>query len=66
MPPLDVIWVGVLETCDCCGDEYPMSWISYNGIQFLCAACGCNYSPDEKVQENCLRNETASTTLNPQ
>lgn len=32
-------WIGVLEECDCCHDEYPMSWIIYNGIQFLCYAC---------------------------
>lgn len=32
-------WIGVLETCDLCGDEYPMSWIIYTGVQFLCAAC---------------------------
>lgn len=28
-----------IETCDLCGDEYPMSWIIYTGAQFLCAAC---------------------------
>ena len=32
-------FVGVLETCDLCGDEYPMSWIIYTGKQFLCYAC---------------------------
>lgn len=34
-----VEWIGVLETCDLCGDEYPMSWIRYTGRQFLCASC---------------------------
>ena len=32
-------FIGVLETCDCCGDEYPMSWIIFTGSQFLCYAC---------------------------
>jgi hypothetical protein len=42
----DIIWVGVLETCDCCHDVFPMSWIIYTGKQFLCYAC---YYPDGRA-----------------
>ncbi len=44
-------WVGVLEECDCCHEEFPMSWIVYNGIQFLCYACayGSDYEHTGRV-----------------
>ena len=35
----ELVWMGSLETCDLCGDIYPMSWITFTGRQFLCAAC---------------------------
>lgn len=35
----DVEWVGVLEECDLCHEFYPMSWIIFTGVQFLCYAC---------------------------
>lgn len=44
---MDLYWIGTLETCDLCGDEYPMSWIEFNGVQFLCLKCRCEYKPNE-------------------
>lgn len=35
----EIVWIGVDETCDLCGDIYPMSWIRFTGTQFLCMAC---------------------------
>lgn len=32
-------FLGVLEECDLCHMEWPLSWIVYNGIQFLCYGC---------------------------
>lgn len=29
-------YVGPLETCDCCGDEFALLWIVFTGRQFLC------------------------------
>jgi hypothetical protein len=39
VPLIDIQWIGTLETCDLCGDEFPMSWVRFTGRQFLCAAC---------------------------
>lgn len=42
-PPVDfsqgLRWVGSLEVCDGCGEEYPMCWIELTDGRLLCAAC---------------------------
>ena len=42
-----LIWVGVPEKCDCCGETYPMCWITFDGKRYLCTSC--NYD----LKENC-------------
>lgn len=32
-------WLGPIESCDLCHEIYPLSWIEFNGTQFLCLAC---------------------------
>lgn len=36
-----LVWIGVPETCDRCGERYPMSWITItnDGKRFLCVEC---------------------------
>lgn len=34
-----MMWIGVLERCDCCHEQYPMSWVIYDGNGFWCWAC---------------------------
>jgi hypothetical protein len=49
----DIQWIGTLETCDLCGDEFPMSWVRFTGRQFLCAACdGRVLAKTHPVQES--------------
>jgi len=35
----NIEWLGNLEQCDLCHDDYPMAWIQYSGKQFLCFSC---------------------------
>ena len=62
-------WIGVLEECDCCHDEYPMSWIIYNGIQFLCYACyydgGVTQQSECRLDKAGVGGANPSTTTNP-
>ena len=48
-----LVWIGVPERCDRCKGEYPMSWITFNGKQFLCAACDAddNYPVDKSQKQ---------------
>jgi RNA polymerase-binding transcription factor DksA len=38
MTPI-LVWQDLLETCDVCGDIYPLSRIKFTGTQFICADC---------------------------
>lgn len=51
-----LVWIGVPERCDKCKDEYPMSWITFNGKQFLCVACEADehYDPESHFDPNSI------------
>lgn len=60
-------WIGVLEECDCCHDEYPMSWIIYTGKQFLCYACcygGIAQELEQRLDKAKVGGAIPSTTTN--
>ena len=44
--PLDIdnLDIVILETCDCCGDEFPISMMEVNleGNQLVCSKCANN------------------------
>ena len=53
-PGLDdgLVWIGVLETCDLCCDEFTMSWIEFDGKQFLCLACRSESKCNTPIEEH--------------
>lgn len=48
----------MLETCDCCGEVYPVLMVHFTGQQFLCCRC---FFDDLVTQRELARGLTAPT-----
>ena len=42
IPLIGIPQYATLETCDLCHDEFHLSQIMFNGVQFLCPKCRSN------------------------
>lgn len=45
----EIDYIGPLETCDSCNNDYPLMWIMFTGQQFLCFACYYNVEEADDI-----------------
>lgn len=64
---MGLVWIGVPERCDKCKEIYPMSWITFNGKQFICVACETaeQYNPESHFDTGSIKYSSSYTTTEP-